>query len=194
MEKEQPKIERPRYLQRITSSTDRNALVDKYLRRLVAIAKDKGYPIYNDSLLIKQQKEISARNAEIIERLNKEKGKELSIQIDAIKEELPKSMELHMPDQDEPDIWFLREPNEKVVHEIRNKIGEVVETISATPMEILGVSFFAALLSLPSPITDAKKFREALHNKYNEYIVHQNFPMDVNKPQHQFRIKLVWRV
>lgn len=194
MEEEQSKIERPFYQKPIYGQSDRNQLVDTYVRRLVAEAIKHGWNLKDDSVINEQAKKTATRNARILEAIKKEKAKQRSLQIDAIKEELPKCFEFHMPDQDEPKVWFLREPDEKVVHEFRDKFGKVVDKISASPMQILNESFFDALLSLPNPLTDMKKFREALHAKYDQYIVHQFFPMHGNKPMHQFKIKLVWKI
>ena len=194
MEKESEKIEHSRYQQKIQGQDDRNRLTER-IPLHEAFLIDLGFTEQKARKLLREQtRKTNIKNARIRLAEKKEKAKELSTQIDAIKEELPRYMEFYIPDQDEPDIWFSVEPDEKIIWEVRNKIGEVVDTISVAPMEVLSVSFFAALLSLPSPLTDGKKFREALHGKYDEYVVNQFFPQDMNKPQHRFKIKLVWRI
>lgn len=192
---EKPEIQDTTYLYaNPESSVDSKQLIalikihEAYLRSI-------GYtPAKAKALFEKQREEIETSKDRVTQRLNEKKGKKEMLILAEIEEVVFRKMEIQIPDETHKDFWLPCKRKEKIRHVERDKFGEEKFSITVTPEQNLRVSFFKALLTLPNPITNPQEFSKALHDQYNGYVVHQNYPLDMTKTQHQFRIKLVWKV
>lgn len=189
MEKE-PKIIRHLYLnaQPHNNSEDRKRMTMQ-LPLYEAFLRSLGYtPEKARALLTKQRQEVNIHNARIIAKRNKEKQRIYERRRKVVAEIFFESFNIEY--LDENDVWLPTKIDEQIVHEHKDKLGEVDYTIKTTPRKLIEISLLKAITSLKG---DDEEVREQMHQKYDTYEMNQWYPLDGSKPMRMFKLRLKWK-
>lgn len=190
MEKE-PKIIRHLYLnaQPHNSSEDRKRMTMQ-LPLYEAFLRSLGYtPSKARALLTKQRQEVSIHNARIIAKRNKENQRIYERHCKQNSKIFFASFDFEYID--ESGVSLPVKTDEQIIYEHKDALGKTDYAIKTTPRKLIEVSLFHAIDDLKDRDGEIK---DQLHRKYDNYLLHQWYPLDASKPMKMFKLRLKWRL
>lgn len=191
MEKEQPKIIRHLYLNaRPQNSSEDRKRMTMQLPLYEAFLRSLGYtPSKAHALLAKQRQEVNIHNRRIMLKRNKEKQRIYERRRKQVTEIFFDCFNFEY--LDENGVWLSYETDEEIVYEDRDKARKVDYKIKVTPRQLVNTSLIKAIVGLKE---NDGELKEQMHRKYDNYELHQWYPLDASKPMKMFKLRLKWRL